>query len=254
MVLSEALAVAGENIETLINPDRPEKQLLASATRAVAQSLSGTLAGGGTVKDLMSRKQLASLMRLVFGEVAKHPEQLLGSVEDGDRKAPLAQIIGSVTRALTTNPANYVNGEGFVLLVKIALRAAAKNAHELLDLDTTNTRDNVLFQVIQQVVAAVEASGDVANIVNREVFLDIARRVLPTVSANLAGLADAPKAVQDAIAAALKLADDALAGRINGENLTDVIIKLLGEVLWNELDLSEAGAVLRSATQALKAA
>ena len=253
-VLGEALSIAAENIETLIDPANPQKQLLATATTAVAQSLSGALAGGGTVRDLLSRQQLVSLMAVVFKEVAKHPEQLLGDAKLGDRKAALAQIIGSVARALGDDPHRFVNGEGFVILVETAMQTAAKNAGKLLNLDTTNTRDNVLFMVIQHTVDAILDKGDPRQLLNREVFLDLAERILPVVSANLAGLDEAPQAVRDAVGAALDLAQGELKGRINGANLPALIVELLTEVLWNELDLTEASAVLRSATAALKAA
>ena len=253
-VLCEVLSVAAENIETLIDSANPQKQLLANATTAVAQSLSGALAGGGTVRDLLSRQQLVSLMAVVFKEVAKHPEQLLGDTKLGDRKAAIAQIIGSVARALGDDPHRFVNGEGFVILVETAMQTAAKNADKLLNLDTTNTRDNVLFSVIQQTIDAILDKGDPRQLLNREVFLDLTERILPVVSANLAGLVEAPRAVRDAVGTALDLAQGELKGRINGENLPALIVDLLTEVLWNELDLTEAGAVLRSATGTLKAA
>lgn len=253
-VLCEVLSVAAENIETLIDSTNPQKQLLANATTAVAQSLSGALAGGGTVRDLLSRQQLVSLMAVVFKEVAKHPEQLLGDTKLGDRKAAIAQIIGSVARALGDDPHRFVNGEGFVILVETAMQTAAKNADKLLNLDTTNTRDNVLFSVIQQTINAILDKGDPRQLLNREVFLDLTERILPVVSANLAGLVEAPQAVRDAVGTALDLAQGELKGRINGENLPALIVDLLTEVLWNELDLTEAGAVLRSATGTLKAA
>jgi hypothetical protein len=253
-VLGEALSVAAENIETLIDPANPQKQLLANATTAVAQSLSGALAGGGTVKDLLSRQQRVSLMGVVFKEVAKHPEQLLGDAEVGDRKAALAQIIGSVARALGDDPRRFVNGEGFVMLVETVMQTAAKNADKLLNLDTTNTRDNVLFAVIQQTVDAILDKGDPRQLLNREVFLNLAEQILPVVSANLAGLDEAPQAVRDAVGVALVLAQGELQGRINGESLPVLIVELLTEVLWKELDLTEPSAVLRSATEALKAA
>ena len=253
-VLCEVLSVAAENIETLIDSTNPQKQLLANATTAVAQSLSGALAGGGTVRDLLSRQQLVSLMAVVFKEVAKHPEQLLGDTKLGDRKAAIAQIIGSVARALGDDPHRFVNGEGFVILVETAMQTAAKNADKLLNLDTTNTRDNVLFSVIQQTIDAILDKGDPRQLLNREVFLDLTERILPVVSANLAGLVEAPRAVRDAVGTALDLAQGELKGRINGENLPALIVDLLTEVLWNELDLTEAGAVLRSATGTLKAA
>ena len=253
-VLCEVLSVAAENIETLIDSTNPQKQLLANATTAVAQSLSGALAGGGTVRDLLSRQQLVSLMAVVFKEVAKHPEQLLGDTKLGDRKAAIAQIIGSVARALGDDPHRFVNGQGFVILVETAMQTAAKNADKLLNLDTTNTRDNVLFSVIQQTIDAILDKGDPRQLLNREVFLDLTERILPVVSANLAGLVEAPRAVRDAVGTALDLAQGELKGRINGENLPALIVDLLTEVLWNELDLTEAGAVLRSATGTLKAA
>lgn len=253
-VLGEALAVAAENIETLIDPENAEHQLLATATRAVAQSLSGSLAGGGTVKDLLSRRQLVSLMGVVFDEVAKHPEQLIGKAALGDRKAALAQILGSVANALGDDPSRFVNGEGFVMLAEIVLQTAAKNADKLLDLGNTDPKKNILFQVIQQAVAALSEGDEPSKLVNREVFLDITEQILPVVSANLAGLLDAPKAIKETITTALRLTNEDLAGRVNGENLPDLIVGLLSEVLWGELDLEEQGAVLKVATLALKAA
>jgi hypothetical protein len=159
-----------------------------------------------------------------------------------------------VARALGDDPHRFVNGEGFVILVETAMQTAAKNADKLLNLDTTNTRDNVLFSVIQQTIDAILDKGDPRQLLNREVFLDLTERILPVVSANLAGLVEAPQAVRDAVGTALDLAQGELKGRINGENLPALIVDLLTEVLWNELDLTEAGAVLRSATGTLKAA
>ncbi len=253
-VLSQALTVAADNIETLIDPSNPRRQLLATATKAVAQSLSGTLAGDGTVKELLSRNQVNLLMGIVFKEVAKHPEQLLGKADLGDKKIALAQIIGSVSRALGNDPSRFVNGQGFVMLIETALQTAAKNADKLLNLDTSNTRDNILFQVIQQTVRAIGDAGDPRNLLNREVFMDLAERMLPVVSANLAGMVDAPNAVHDAVYEALELAQGGLEGRINGDNLTTLIIELLSDVLWNKLDLTETGAVVRTATEILEAA
>jgi hypothetical protein len=253
-VLANALAVAAASMETLIDPDNPKKQLLANAVTAVAQSLSGSLAGGGAVKDLLSREQLISLMGIVFEEVANNPEQLLGEAEPGDRKAAVAQIIGSVARALGKEPQRFVTGEGFVTLVGIALQTAAKNADKLLKLNTVNTKDNVLFQVIEQTVAAIVETGDTRKLLNRDVFLDIAERILPIVSANIAGLEKSSDAVKDAVSTVLELAVGSLEGRINGENLPALTAVLLTEVLWEELDLTESSAVIRSATEALKAA
>jgi hypothetical protein len=193
-------------------------------------------------------------MGIVFEEVANHPEQLLGAADPGDRKAALAQIIGSVARALGNEPERFVTGEGFVTLVEIALQTATRNADKLLNLDTVSTQHNVLFQVIEQTVTAIVETGDTRNLINRDVFLDIAERILPIVSANIVGLVNSPEAVKDAVRTALELARGSLEGRINGENLPVLTVELLTEVLWEELDLTESGAVIRSATEILKAA
>ncbi len=81
-----------------------------------------------------------------------------------------------------------MNGEGLVELVRGTLRVAVHNADKLLDLDNTDIRKNTLFQVIQKTVEAIAASGDPRQLISREVFQDIMRRVLPVVSANVAGL------------------------------------------------------------------
>ncbi|MBM4019948.1 MAG: hypothetical protein FJ288_16775, partial [Planctomycetes bacterium] len=121
-ILGEAVEVAGENVETLIHPKNPQEQLLATALGAMAESLGNTLAGTGRAQDLLSKKQLVELTRVVFAEVAQHPEQLLGDQLDEEKKTALAQIIGSVACALGEDPARWVNGASFVELVRMALR------------------------------------------------------------------------------------------------------------------------------------
>jgi hypothetical protein len=253
-VLNQALLVAANNVEVIINPSSPRKHLLANSVKAIAQSLSGTLAAGGTAKDLLSTQQLVTLAGVVFQEVAVHPENLLGNVESGDRKAALAQIIGSVARAIGDNPSRFVNGEGFIRLVRLTLRTAARNVDGLLDLETQTTRTNLLSQVIQQAADAFEAADAGITFLDREVFLDLLDEILPVVSANTAGLEEAPNAVQEAIGTALSLAEGTMKGRINGENLPYLARALLTEVLWGELDLNETSAVVRSATSILRAA
>jgi hypothetical protein len=253
-VLNQALIVTAEHMEVIIDPTNPRKQLLANSAKAIAQSLSGTLAGGGTVKDLLSTRQLVTLTGIVFDEVAKHPEHLLGEAGPGDRKVALAQIIGSIARAIGDEPEHFVNGEGFLRLVRLSLRTASRNVDGLLDLDTQTTRTNLLSKVIKQTADAFEAGDGSIAFLDREVFLDLLDGILPVVSANTAGLHNAPNAVQDAVSTALSLASGSLQGRINGENLPYLASELLTEVLWEELDLNENSAVIRSATTMLRAA
>ena len=106
-VLERALDVVSKNVESMIDPDNPQKQLLAKAVGAMAVGLSRSLAGGTAARDLFSKHQLVELSRLVFDEVAKHPEQLLGGADDDERKTALAQVIGSwPDRSATTRVAS----------------------------------------------------------------------------------------------------------------------------------------------------
>lgn len=252
-VLSVALEVVRENIETLIDPKNPKEQLLANALAAMAGSLSAKLAGGGSVQDLLSRSQLLDLTRVVFGEVAKHPELLVGDPAADPKNTVLAQVIGSVARALGDDPLLVTHGAGFVELVKVALAVAVQNADKLIDTKSASPTTNLLFGLLKQVVTAVNAAKDPRQLLSRDAFIEIVRRVLTTASANLPVLlGPQPKAIQDTVAAAMELASGALAERINGANLPQLIQRLLHRVLWNDLDLSEPKALEQAALSILK--
>jgi len=250
VILQEGLEVLGENVETLIDPKRPEQQLLAAAVSAMANSLATSLGGSGSIKDLLSSRQVIELARIVFAEVATHAEQLLGDNLDANKRTALAQIIASVASALGDDPTRLVNGAGFLELVRIALRVAVKNADQLLNLEKASPKTNVLFQAMRQVVEAVLA-GDSRKIVSREVFIELIDRVLPVVSANLQPLLDGENAVSATIGKALALAADVLETRINGANLPTLVEELLRLVLRGELNLDESTALERSAREIL---
>ncbi|MHC4352625.1 MAG: hypothetical protein ACYTE3_10645 [Planctomycetota bacterium] len=255
-VVQAALEVARDNAEMLFDPDDPQEQLLASAVGAMASSLSSTLAGGGTAKDLLSKTQLVELAQVVFQEVAKHPEHLIGGEADDVRMTALAQIIGSVVRSLGENPALLITGEGFVSLVRDSIRVAVLNADKLIDFGAPNTSRNLLFKILHQVAQVIEEeSNDPRGLVTREVFLEIVERILPVASANLALILDGqPNLVRNTVRTSLGLASDVLTNRTNGANLPDLIEELLRRVLWGELKLNETGAVLAAANEALRAA
>lgn len=251
-VLQEALEVARENMETLFDTKNPKEQFLAKALAAMAGSLSAKIAGSGSVQDLLSRTQLLDLTKVVFGEVAKHPELLVGSAAE-PKNTVLAQVIGSVARALGNDPLLVTHGTGFVQLVQIALTVAVQNTQKLIDTKSTNPATNRLFDILKQIVTAVTAATDPRQLLSREVFVDIVRRVLITASANLDVLVgNQPKAVQHSVAAALALASGALENRVNGANLPSLIQQLLHQVLWDELNLSETSALEHAALRILK--
>jgi hypothetical protein len=239
----------------LIDPDNPEKQLLADALSAMAHSLAGTLAGGGTVKDLLTPAQITQLVSVVFDEIAQRPEGLLGDGVDDPKKTALAQIIGSVARALGDDPGRLITGVGFVELLDVAIRVAMQNADKLLDLDSASPRTNLLYDVLERVVAAIHASNDTRHLVGRDVFLDMVKRILPIISANVEGILNGtPTAIKDTVVKAMELATGVLENRINGANLPVLVEQLLLRVLWGELNLAEGTAVVREARAILRAA
>jgi hypothetical protein len=253
-VLFEALEVTREHIETLIPADQPGEQFLARALSAMAGSLSTKLAGGGSIQDLLSRRQVVDLTRVVFLEVARSPELLVGDTASDPKKTVLAQVIASVAKALGDEPTLLTDGAGVIELTQVALRATLRNADRLIDTEKLTPGSNVLFQILKQIVATVAESEDPRKLVTREVFQEIVERTLPVVSANLEALEDQPKVVARAIGAGLELARGALAGRINGDNLAPLIGQLLHRAVWNELKLDDAPQLKEAALTILHAA
>jgi hypothetical protein len=253
-VLHEVLEVTRENIETLLPLGRPQEQFLAHALAAMAGSLSSKLAGGGSIQDLLSRRQVLELTQVVLHEAARSPELLLGDTSADPKKTVLAQVIGSVAKALGDEPTLLTNGEGLIELTQVALEVTLQNVDKLIDTESLSPTSNLLFQILQQVVATLAAEKDSRRLITRDVFQDIVQRVLPVVSANLELLGPKPKLVAAAISSGLALAEGALAGRVNGANLAPLIEGLLLRVLWAELDLNDKEKLEAQALQLLRAA
>jgi len=254
-VLQGGLEAVRDNLETLITPDAPQTVILADTITAIANGLSTKLAGGGNVRDLLSKRQLVELTQIIFLEVAENPERLLAKVDGNERRTALAQVIGSLAKALGDDPKKLVTGEGFLELAQTAIHTAVLNADKLLDLDTTNVRTNVLYQIVQQSAEAVLAHPDPRGMVSRGVFLEIVERSMPVVSANLDGLLeDISDPVKATIGVALDLASDSFANRINGDLLPILVQELLKQVLRGQLNLEEEMAVTAFVDEVLQAA
>jgi len=252
-IVVAALEVVRDNIETVVDADDPQEQLLASTVSAIARGLASGLAQGGTAKDLLSKNQLVALVKLVFEEVAKHPEQLIEAEAGDQRKMAVAQIIGSVAAALGQDPGKLVNGSRFVELVRIATRVAIVNADKLIDFGSPSTKKNLIFKILQQIVLAVSEGIDTRGLVSRDVFLEIAERVLRVTSANLEPILGGQDAVvKDTVLKVLELATGVLENRTNGDNLPYLVEEILRQVLWGELNLDEASALERAALDALR--
>jgi hypothetical protein len=253
-ILHEVLEVTRENIETLLKPGRPEEQFLAQALAAMAGSLSVKLAGGGSIQDLLSRKQVVELARVVLHETARNPELLLGSDDTDPKKTVLAQVIASVAKALGDEPTLLTNGEGVLLLTQVALQVTLRNVDQLINVDTLSPSTNTLYRILQQILATLSTAEDPRRLITRTVVQEIVERVLPIVSANLEALDAKPKLVAATIAATLELAGGALAGRVDGANLAVLIERLLILTLWDELDPDDAQKIKEAALLALRAA
>jgi hypothetical protein len=254
-ILQNALVTFSENTATLFNPDRPEKQLLADTLRVMAVSLSADLGGGRKIKDLFTKKQLLKLTTIVFEEVARQPEKLLGIDATSDRHTALAQIIGSVATAVAQAPERLVSSEGLVEILEGAIQVTLKNVDLLLDLNTNDPRQNLLYKVIQQVATAVRDNEDPRQILTREVFEEIIWNVLPLVSSNIETvLPDDAAKVADVIKVALELSVGSLKNYINGDNMPVLVERLLWTVIWSQLDLNDAGKVKEAAMLILKEA
>ncbi len=255
-IVQAALLTVTENIETLVDEKDPQRQILAETITALANGLGQKLAGNASVRDLLSKRQLIELTSFIFAEVARHPEQLLHSVDDDELKTVLAQIIGSTAKALGDDPKRLVNGDTYVTLVQTALQVGLQNADKLLKLDTTKVRDNILYQVIKEAADAVTLDSDPRRLMSREVFVHTITGILPVVSANLGPLLGnkIKEPVKNTISTLLTLAASGqpLENLVNGANLAPLIEEILLQVLREELDVRDTAAVIDTARIILK--
>jgi hypothetical protein len=254
-VVQAALETVGENAETLIDPTNPQRQLIVDAIAAMAHGLASGLAGGRSVRELLSTTQVIHLAQAVFQEVAKHPERLLADVAGDPRRMALAQVLGSVASALGEDPRKLVNGTTLVTLLVSTLSVVVKNRDKLLDLSSSNPKTNLLFQVLEAVSRGVLSGSDERHLVDREVFVEVATRVLRVVSAHVEDrLGPNAGTVRQVVVTVLQLSTGALESRINGDNLPALIEGLLRAVLQAELRLEDAQATRTVAEGLLRAA
>jgi hypothetical protein len=250
-----ALNTLAENMETLIDARNPQRQFLAETLAAMAHGLASDVAGEAPVKKLLSTDQLLELTQTVFREVARHPERLLGVKPQDPRGTALAQILGSVAGTLGDDPTRLVNGATFLELVRTSLAVALKNRDNLLDLTSSDPKTNLLHNVLDGVARAALGDGDHRGLLDRDVFVDVASRVLRVASANVGALrAGDSKAIESTLRSVLQLASGTLQDQINGENLPAVVEGLLRGVLVNGLQVEDSQAAAAAAGAILRAA
>jgi hypothetical protein len=244
-ITQAALQTVGENAATLVDPTHPERQVIADAVGAIARGLATDLAGTGSVKNLLSTPHLVTLAENVFAEVAKHPEQLLAGVDNDATRTVLTQVVASVARSLGDRPGTLVNGATFIELTHSALVIALKNRDKLLDLQSPDPRTNLVFKTLAALAGEAASGRDPRGLLDREVFVATATRVLRAVSDDLDPTQpDALGLVADAMRTALALAaTGTLRHRINGENLPVLTDGLLRAALLGDLRLADPQAV-----------
>jgi len=254
-ITQTALQTVGENTATLVDPAHPERQIIADAVVAIAHGLATDLAGTGSVKDLLSTPHIVALAESVFAEVAKHPEQLIAGVDNDARRTVLTQVIASVAMSLGDRPGTLVNGATFGELTHTVLTITLKNRDKLLDLQSPDPRTNLVFKTLVALASEAGSGRDSRRLLDREVFLATATRVLRAVSDDFdPNQPVGPGLVGEAMAAALVLATGTLRHRINGGNLPLLTDGLLRPALLGELRLADSQAVEATALQLLRAA
>jgi hypothetical protein len=230
LILRESLETVGQNAHLLINPDNPYREFASETVSALSTGLAAGLKGSNvSVKDLISTTMLVEMTSILLTQVAKNPDKLLGGKNVSVEKKILTQIIGSVSAVVAQDPKRLGNGETYLELMEVSLAIAVKNVDKLLKLDTTDPKDNLLYQVLQQ-ISEVVLTDDDRNLVDPEVWVEIVQQVLPIASSNVGAISGNPL-VQTAVKQALRLASAARSDNINGENLSGVVAEILKSLI-----------------------
>jgi hypothetical protein len=247
-----ALGVVAKNANTLINPQKPEQQLLAEALSRVSLALSADFHGDQKLPEklqsLLSQDHLLSLLQEVFGAVAQYPEGLLQGVGNDPKRSALAQIVGSAALAASHDTKNLLNGEGLVKLLGVSLQAFAKNPDRLLDLNTQDPKQNIMAQVLTSVCTAAAKNLDDGgrNLLTGDTLIQLMDAALATVSKNTEGFKKEPEIVTMVMDRLLFAASHSLANDLDAANLLLVFTPILRQALRGReaLDVSDAQLIL----------
>ena len=251
-IIAAAIEITADNVPRLIDPKDPERQLLADALQEVLRGFSPALHQDTslprTLKALFTRDQLMLIVREVFSAVARNPEALLHGVTDDHQRTALAQIVGAVATAISSDSRRLVNGQGYVQLLNVALEAFAKNPDRLLDLDQTDPRQQLLTKVIVSVVSAttksLEAGG--RDLLTGSTLVRMIGAAITAVSANVDGFRRDPDIVTMVMDRILRSASGPLKNDLDGEMLVQLVGPLLRRAVVDRtaLTVSDADLIL----------
>ncbi len=253
-ILKNGLTALGENVGTLINPDRPERLFLVETIKALTAGL-GTTLSSGKFKDLLSTQQLISLSQIVFNEVAQHPERLLGKGSTGPdpKMTALAQIVGSVSKALEKEPTILITGDGLLTLLQTAIRTTGQNVDKLLDLNNQDPATNLLYKVLQSLTEGFSTAPGIQAFKTGEMFVDTACRVIVTASNNLGFVTGGKDVIPELILKLMTLTTGQdIWSRLNSGNFPRIFDGLLRQVMLGKLDLDNADAVKNAVVKILE--
>jgi hypothetical protein len=236
-VTTLALDTLSQNARQLIDPKKPQTQLLVQALEGIVISFSGKLHQDQNLPQILaetfSQKQLVAIIQEVFGAVAKNPGALLPGTAGDPQRSALAQIIGAVTAVVSTDTKSLLTGDGYVELFQMALEAFALNPDRLLNLNTADPLDNVMAKVMTAVLKAatenLENQG--RHLLWGDVLLQAMEAALAAVSKNTKGFLADPEIVTLVLEHLLKAASGAQANVLDAENFLVVFSPLLGRTL-----------------------
>jgi hypothetical protein len=256
-VMKIGLETLGNNISTLIDPKNPQRVFLAESIAALTSSLSTTLAGKN-LRTLISGPQITDLSRIIFQEVAKNPQQLLGITKQAKPElTTLAQIIASVAQSLGDDPKKLIAGEGALELLRTAIQTATQNADKLLRPDPADPTKNLLYQLLNatvQPLAAHMTPKNVSNLINPQVIANTATQMLLTTAVNLESFVAGEAAqIRDLMQTMLYLSTTAeFSARLNSGNLTKIFDILLQKLIIGKLDPTNRESVSTELEDALR--
>lgn len=252
-VLLQALQVAAKHAPEWMGNDPRGQQLAGMTLSAFSAGMSLDPASTRPLRSLLTREALVQLTGELLELVAAHPELCGEADSTAAERTLLAQVIGSLAEALSVADPDQVSSATAAGLVRVVVTAALASPSGLIDPARADPKDQPLTQVLLQIVRGVGAKDSKRNLVTAVVFLDLVDGILPTVTANLAGLASGgDKPIERILRGVLDLADGPLAGRIDRTNFPRLAAGLVHAALWDQLDPADATALQAAAVTYLK--
>jgi len=231
------LEVTGKNVRFLVNPKKPEEQLLSDGLRRILLAFSDGFAENETLTDTLSgmlcRDHLIRILAIAFDEISRNPERLLYRIRDDDTRSVLTQIVGSVTAAIAVEPGLVTTGEDVTKLIKMVFFAHSRNPDRLIDLKDPSPKTNILYQVIMQILESVSEDKKQGgrHLLAGGWFLAVIDDALSVVSKNIDAFCKNEQILRRTMDRLLHLAAHSHADSLDAESLVVLFRHVLTPVL-----------------------